>query len=161
MPRERSPLDDVRIASPCPVPWDSMAGDERVRFCPQCRLNVYNLSAMPRQEAEATVRQRETARVCLHFYRRADGSVLTQDCPLGAARKRLRAAQRRLRLLALAALVLLLALFSWLAAWMDRGQNTEGQASRFRDVEPFKTVLDWVAPEPPPPPPPVCEVTGW
>jgi hypothetical protein len=154
MPTKRSPLDNVRIASPCHVPWDSMTGDERTRFCPQCQLNVYNLSAMPRAEAEAIVRQRETSRVCIGFYRRPDGTVLTRDCPVGAAAlARLRAAQRRLRLLACAALVLLFTAFSWLTAWVDGLRDEEGRASRFRDVQPFKTVLNWVAPEPPPPPP--------
>jgi hypothetical protein len=140
-----------------------MAGDERIRFCPQCQLNVYNLSAMPREEAEAIVRQRETARVCIGFYRRPDGTILTRDCPVGAAAlARMRAVQRRLRLLACASLVLLLAAFFWLSAWVDGLRNEEGKLSRVREVEPFKSVLNWVAPEPPPPPPPPSRLCfGW
>lgn len=163
MPTKRSPLDDVQIASPCPVPWDSMTGDERVRFCPQCQLNVFNLSAMTREEAEAIVRQREVARVCIGFYRRPDGTLLTRDCPVGAAAlASLRAAQRRLRLVVFSALVLLLAAFSWLTVWVDGPRNKEGKLSHFRDVEPFKAVLNWVAPEPPlPPPPPPRFYFGW
>jgi hypothetical protein len=137
-----------------------MTGDEQIRFCPQCQLNVYNLSAMPREEAEAIVRQRETARVCIGFYRRPDGTILTRDCPVGAAvLARLRAARWRLRLLSVAALVLLFAAFAWLTAWVDGRRDKDEKASRFREVEPFRTVLNWVAPEPPPPPPRLC--FGW
>src|SRR5262245_23632544 len=50
-----SPLDHIKIAAPCPADWDQMFSfeDKRVRFCSQCNLNVYNLSDMSRQEAEA------------------------------------------------------------------------------------------------------------
>jgi hypothetical protein len=56
--------------------------DERVRFCSQCNLNVYNLSGMSRREAEALVMKTE-GRLCVRFYRKADGSILTQNCPVG------------------------------------------------------------------------------
>ena len=48
------PLEIIEIASPCTASWDAMHGDNRVRFCDQCNLHVYNLSAMSRQEASAT-----------------------------------------------------------------------------------------------------------
>ena len=59
-----------------------MTGDERVRFCAECSLNVYNVSAMSRAEASAFVASAE-GRVCVKFYRRADGTLLTRDCPVG------------------------------------------------------------------------------
>jgi Carboxypeptidase regulatory-like domain len=67
-----------------------MAGDDRVRYCGQCRLNVYNLSAMSAKEAENLVASRE-GRLCVRFYQRRDGTVLTKDCPVG-----LRIVMRRL-----------------------------------------------------------------
>ena len=84
MPKLTSPLDNLRIAAPCPADWDQMFSfeDERVRFCSQCNLNVYNLSDMSRQEAEALITKTE-GRLCVRFYRKADGSVLTQNCPVG------------------------------------------------------------------------------
>jgi hypothetical protein len=85
-----SPLDHVAIAAPCSVNWDSMVGDERVRFCGQCSLNVYNLSAMSRSDAERLIAQVE-GRLCVRYYRRADGTILTKNCPVG-----LRALKRRL-----------------------------------------------------------------
>lgn len=82
-------LDGLRIASPCRADWDEMSGDERVRFCGQCEKNVYNLSAMSRAEAEALVLEKE-GRLCVRFYQREDGTVLTSDCPVGERKKRIR-----------------------------------------------------------------------
>src|SRR3984957_20056328 len=90
-------LDNVRIASPCHVSWDDMVGDDRVRFCGQCTKNVYNLSALPSDEAETLIVQTLSgeatqAGILVRVYRRADGTVLTADCPDGARRKKRRLA---------------------------------------------------------------------
>lgn len=77
-------LDDIAIATPCFVDWNSMVGDERVRFCGECQKQVYNLSNMNADEAEALVRERE-GDLCARLYRRADGTVLTADCPKGTS----------------------------------------------------------------------------
>ncbi|HEX8398074.1 MAG TPA: hypothetical protein VF644_11655 [Pyrinomonadaceae bacterium] len=82
MAKFTNPLANVRVASPCPANWDEMVGDDRKRFCGQCKLNVYNLSGMGRDEAENLLLNAE-GRLCVRFYRRADGTVLTQDCPVG------------------------------------------------------------------------------
>jgi hypothetical protein len=66
-----------------------MVGDDRVRFCEHCAKNVYNLSAMPRQEAEGLLFAKE-GKVCVRLYKRADGTVLTNDCPVGVRRRRRR-----------------------------------------------------------------------
>ncbi len=84
-----SPLNNIRVASPCKADWDTMYGDERKRFCGDCKLNVYNLSGMTRDEAEALIMNAE-GRVCVRFFRRADGTVITQDCPVGWAKVRQR-----------------------------------------------------------------------
>jgi hypothetical protein len=83
-------LSQIHVASPCSADWEGMSGDERVRFCRDCRLHVYNLSAMRREEAEELVRSHE-GRLCVRYYRRHDGTVLTRDCPVGirALRQRL------------------------------------------------------------------------
>jgi hypothetical protein len=82
-------LDDVRVAAPCAVGWDRMTGDERVRRCGECKLDVYNLSGMTREEAEALITGR-IDRLCVRFYRRSDGTILTADCPVGSARQQRR-----------------------------------------------------------------------
>jgi len=83
-------LENIRIATPCSADWDDMSGDDRVRFCGKCEKNVYNLSAMSRDEGERLMREKE-GRLCVRLYQRADGTVITNDCPVGVRRARLRA----------------------------------------------------------------------
>jgi len=75
-------LENVRVASPCTASWEQMTGDDRVRHCQDCKLNVYNLSEMTRKDAERLIARSE-GRLCVRFYRRADGTILTRDCPRG------------------------------------------------------------------------------
>jgi hypothetical protein len=84
-------LDTIQIASPCTASWDEMIGDDRSRFCAHCQKDVFNLSAMPREEAESFIQAR-SAEVCVRLYKRTDGTVLTSDCPVGVKRKRRRKA---------------------------------------------------------------------
>lgn len=99
-------LDDVRVAAPCTADWDAMLGDERVRFCAQCKLNVYNLSSMSKRDAESLISSTE-GRLCVRYYRRGDGTILTDNCPVG-----LRAIRRRVSRIASA---MLSAVLSFLA----------------------------------------------
>jgi hypothetical protein len=78
----RKMLDQVSIAAPCPADWESMPGTDQVRHCGQCDKNVYNLSAMTRRQAEALLLETE-GRLCVQLYRRADGTILTENCPAG------------------------------------------------------------------------------
>jgi hypothetical protein len=94
-------LANVTVASPCSARWGHMIGDERVRLCLQCQKHVYNFSAMTQGEIAQVVREKE-GRLCARFYRRADGTILTADCPLGARRLW---RQARTRLFASAALL--------------------------------------------------------
>jgi hypothetical protein len=75
-------FDDIRVAAPCHAAWDDMVGSDSVRFCASCQKNVFNLSGMQRDEAIELLRATE-GRACVRFYRRADGTVLTEDCPVG------------------------------------------------------------------------------
>jgi hypothetical protein len=108
MARFKNPLNHVRVAAPCPVDWDQMIGDERVRFCGQCSLNVYNLSSMTQSDAESLIARNE-GRLCVRFYRRSDGSIITKDCPVG-----LRAIRRRVSYVAKAIGSMVLGLFAGL-----------------------------------------------
>ena len=82
---QNSPLNNIKIASPCSADWNAMSGDDKKRFCGECKLNVYNLSGMTKDEAENLIIEKE-GRLCVRFYRRSDGTVLTQDCPVGWAK---------------------------------------------------------------------------
>ncbi|WP_425615424.1 hypothetical protein NA78x_005343 [Anatilimnocola sp. NA78] len=80
----RPSLELLQIASPCTADWNLMHGDERMRHCQECNLNVYNLSEMTRAEATAFIAQRE-GRTCVRMFKRPDGTVITRDCPVGLA----------------------------------------------------------------------------
>jgi hypothetical protein len=80
-------LDNLYIASPCTVPWSSMQGDDRTRLCGGCTRNVYNISDMTKQEAEEFLRCNGTTH-CMVLFRRQDGTVLTDDCPVALRKLR-------------------------------------------------------------------------
>ena len=86
-------IDRLRIATPCPISWEQMTGDNRVRFCDHCHLNVYNISELSRIEAETLIASTE-GRLCARLFRRADGTVLTKDCPVGLRELKRRVAKR-------------------------------------------------------------------
>lgn len=147
---------DLRISSPCPLKWDSLKGDDRVRFCGQCGLNVYNLVDMPDADVEALVLRTE-GRLCGRLYLRGDRTATVRSCPGGAMRKRARA------LLAVGSLLLL-----GVASWILRTQFTPDRKTAPPIVQ---NLLDWIdppaprpeapmgivcpprPPKPPPPPP--------
>lgn len=111
MSRFKNSLDHVRVAAPCKADWEQMIGTDRVRFCGQCNLNVYNLSSMTKNRAESLIAQTE-GRLCVRFYRRTDGSILTENCPVG-----LRAIRRRLSYLAKAVSAAVLSFFAGLGVY--------------------------------------------
>ena len=82
MSKFTNPLNNIKIASPCSADWNAMIGNERKRFCGECKLNVYNLSGLSQTEAENLLLDSE-GRLCVRFFRRADGTILTKDCPVG------------------------------------------------------------------------------
>jgi hypothetical protein len=86
--RTRLPvLDQIRVASPCTADWTQMTGDERTRHCGECQKDVYNLSGMTREEAEALVIE-HNGDLCVRYYQRHDGTILLADCTVGVAHKR-------------------------------------------------------------------------
>ena len=117
MAKFTNPLDNVRVATPCPANWDEMSGSEKVRFCGQCQLNVYNLSGMTRCEAEKLITNTE-GRLCVRFYRRADGSVITKNCPVG-----LQALKRRVSRVATAFLSAVVGFFGGLGLFAAFSNN--------------------------------------
>jgi hypothetical protein len=131
-------LDTVEIASPCPARWEDMQGDERSRFCGECRLNVYNIAAMTRAEAEALILGKE-GRLCARIYRRPDGTVLTRDCPVGLRLVRQKAARAVARIAAAVALLIG-------GALAIAGVNPKTTGMRLRRIQPFATICEWVSP---------------
>jgi len=139
-------LDRISVAAPCSVPWDAMTGDERVRHCDDCKLDVYNLSGMTRGEAEALIASR-IGPLCVRFFRRADGTILTADCPTGVRRRR----RRRL----LVASVTSVTTGTALAVWMTPSDPEPPSSPVAISLASEPTT--GVAVIPPAPPPPVVE----
>lgn len=83
----QSILDNLYLAAPCPMTWESMQGDDKVRNCSGCAKNVYNISAMTTKEAEEFLNINGDS-ACLRFFRRADGTVITDECPVGLRKLR-------------------------------------------------------------------------
>ena len=145
-------LDDLRIASPCDAKWEDMRGGDRVRVCRECAKNVYDLSAMTREEIGELVRATE-GRFCASLWRRADGTVLTSDCPVGFDRVRRKTA------LALAAALSLFGLllgFAMIVARLDREHSdaargaltvrSHAERARTHEFTAAERVCNWVDP---------------
>ena len=75
-------VDELRVASPCSIQWSSMEGDDIARRCGVCKTHVYNLSMLSREEGNELIREKE-GKLCVMYYERFDGSVITADCPVG------------------------------------------------------------------------------
>src|SRR5258708_34902884 len=87
MARDIDLLDSIQIATSCSASWSAMKGDDRVRFCDQCSLHVYNIAEMTREEAERLLTETE-GRLCMRLYCRHDGTIITKDCPIALAAAR-------------------------------------------------------------------------
>jgi hypothetical protein len=135
-------IDLVTIDVPCTVSWDGMAGDDRVRFCSQCQLQVFDISKMSRDEAEELIVSRAGQRLCGRIHRRPDGTAMTRDC--FSVR---RAAGRSVaRLVTLAAGCFLAVIGGVAMAIGSSGRNAAVPQTRLRHIEPFRTVLNWLDP---------------
>lgn len=119
-------LEDVRIASPCRASWRKMKGDDRVRNCAKCELNVYNISEMTREEAAELIANTE-GRLCIRLWRRRDGTVITKDCPMAFK-------QIRYGIAVLSSIVIgaVLATLQW-TNWFTRDEMD--RAEKFKDLE--------------------------
>lgn len=121
-------FDQIDVASPCSMRWDDMRGDDRARFCGACRLNVYDISALTRAEAESLIREHE-GHLCVRFFRRADGTILTRNCPVGLRRVR----HAVVRLAGSIAAVAILAV----GAAAAMGERLRGRSVRICDTQPY------------------------
>jgi len=61
-------IQQLRIVSPCSVEWDSMIGNERVRFCEHCRLSVYHVDSLTGKQLRRLI-ARSHGRVCVNYTR--------------------------------------------------------------------------------------------
>lgn len=135
----------VSIASPCSKDWAQMKGTAQKRFCDSCHKHVYDLSMMRYDEVKELL-EREVP-PCVRLWQRADGTVMTADCPVG--RERARRELRRLFALAAAAAV---GIAAFLRGWF-------GAPAPECEVSPLSPIEGLASQLPPPPDAPVDE--GW
>lgn len=130
------PLKDrAFVEIPCPTSWDKMTGNDSVRFCSQCSLNVYNIANMTDKEAEAVFAKGTNGeRLCARLYRRPDGTIMTDNCP--RALRKIRNASRWLKTKIVACFGLLASLAA--PAQADNPTQTKSPA---KDDPEF--VLNW------------------
>lgn len=76
MSRKLTVLDRVEVSSPCSADWDEMKGNDVVRFCEHCNLNVTDLSSMTRTRATKLI-LKSKGRLCVRYTRKPDGAIQT------------------------------------------------------------------------------------
>ena len=69
-------LDAIYIPLPCPKSWEKMIGGDKVRFCESCENDIYNISAMTRQEARKLLFQSKE-KVCIRMEKDSAGRIRT------------------------------------------------------------------------------------
>jgi hypothetical protein len=112
----------LEVVAPCSEDWNQMSGGDDIRFCGKCRQNVYNLSELTESQASELVQ----GPVCVRFFHRGDGTVITRKCsPM------MEAARRRLVSLAAGTLAVLpLAVGFWgSVAWLRKLVNRDDPGS--------------------------------
>jgi ankyrin repeat protein len=58
----------INITSPCETDWDSMIGNDRIRFCGHCQLSVHNLSQMSDKQLRRLI-AKSSGRLCVRYTR--------------------------------------------------------------------------------------------
>jgi len=135
-------LSQIDVAAPCPAEWDDMAGDDHSRYCGKCEKNVYNLSALTAEAAITLIREKE-GHLCGRYFRRADGTILTADCPVGVHHRLNR--RRRFSVVAASLASLFSLSFSGCARFDEPvGSTSEPPAKQVKPAE--KIMMGEVAP---------------
>jgi hypothetical protein len=130
------------------------ADTERVRHCGDCNKNVYNLSQMTRDEAEALLLAKE-GRLCVRYFQRKDGTILLKDCTVGVTNGRKR------KLIAAGAAALLAGGVGAAFALRPHSENLSASIEQQpAGDEQWQGKLAVSNTDDPPPPEPVHEVKG-
>ena len=73
----KDPLQRLAVTSPCTQDWDSMIGNDCVRFCEHCSLHVHNISAMTRAKA-LRLAEKSKGRICVRYHHDPNGLISTR-----------------------------------------------------------------------------------
>ncbi len=73
-------LNTVSVSSPCTADWESMIGNDNVRFCRHCHLSVHNLSTLTPNQALRLIKLSH-GRLCIRYILLPDGTIKTSRPP--------------------------------------------------------------------------------
>jgi hypothetical protein len=73
-------LAALNVSSPCTSDWESMVGNDEVRFCHHCKLSVHDLSKLTPKQALRLIR-RSNGRLCVRYLQLPDGAIKTARPP--------------------------------------------------------------------------------
>lgn len=139
---QRFDLSQLRVAKPCSALWSEMKGDDQRRFCASCKKNVYNVAGMTEREVKDLIANSEVL-PCLRLARRADGTVITRDCPVGV-----RGMVRRIALAVAGCLAFGFTFATATIAREKRESPEDNLANKLRDKPVIGPIVDKLYPSP-------------
>jgi outer membrane biosynthesis protein TonB len=71
-----------KLSYVCPIPWTTMRGDERERFCSKCSRTVVNVSLLTVAQREALLANPPPGGLCVAYYQRLSGENVSAENPL-------------------------------------------------------------------------------
>lgn len=72
--------EQLKVKSPCSSPWDTMIGNDQVRFCEHCSLTVHNISQLTPKRVRLLV-AKANGRLCVRYQSLPNGSPLLKTVP--------------------------------------------------------------------------------
>ncbi|MCE9594547.1 MAG: hypothetical protein K8S98_10160 [Planctomycetes bacterium] len=148
----------LRIQAPCSKTWGELQGDEKQRYCSECRLHVHAAAQLTRDEARELV-SRSESRICMRVQYDPSGTPIFRDSTIAPTARR---PASRFASWALSAAVGLLAACSGRSSEQEQPNdpNTGGEASnKMGKVAPPELLGDVATPAPQPPPERLGEVS--
>lgn len=70
----------IEVKTPCTADWDSMIGNDHVRFCEHCNLTVNDLSNLTPKRLRRLITKSQ-GRLCVRYQRWPDGSPILKTLP--------------------------------------------------------------------------------
>lgn len=70
----------IEVKTPCTADWDSMIGNDRVRFCEHCNLTVNDLSNLTPKRVRRLITKSKGS-LCVRYQRRSEGSKILKTVP--------------------------------------------------------------------------------
>jgi hypothetical protein len=74
MEKQFREIAKIEITDPCTVAWDSLTGNENMRYCNKCNANVYNFERMTNKQIEKLV-LKNNGKLCASIRLQSDGDI--------------------------------------------------------------------------------------